>query len=52
MHYRARAIGAGLEVSSQPGGGTRVACLFTPKSADSPTIADGKVGREEPVRLE
>ncbi len=30
MHYRARVIGATLEVKSRPGAGTTVRCLFTP----------------------
>jgi two-component system CheB/CheR fusion protein len=30
MHYRARVIGATLEIKSQPGKGTRITCLFTP----------------------
>jgi len=52
MHYRAGAIGASLEVKSQPGQRTRVSCLFSPKSADSPPVAAVKAGREDAARLE
>jgi len=30
MHYRARVIGATLDLKSQPGSGTQVTCLFSP----------------------
>lgn len=30
MHYRARVIGAALEVNSRPGAGTTIRCLFLP----------------------
>ena len=36
MHYRARVIGATLEVNSRPGGGTTVRCLFVPAFSESP----------------
>ncbi|HWH69070.1 MAG TPA: ATP-binding protein, partial [Candidatus Sulfotelmatobacter sp.] len=35
MHYRARVIGASLEVRSQPGAGTLVTCRFGPLLRDS-----------------
>jgi two-component system CheB/CheR fusion protein len=35
MHYRARVIGATLELKSQPGRGTQVVCLFVPQPAES-----------------
>jgi PAS domain S-box-containing protein len=30
MHYRARVIGAALDLKSEPGSGTQVTCLFSP----------------------
>lgn len=35
MHYRARVIGATLNLQSQPGSGTCVACLFDPVSTET-----------------
>jgi PAS domain S-box-containing protein len=35
MRYRARVIGATLELNSQPGRGTRVACVFSPVSREN-----------------
>ncbi len=50
MQYRARVIGAALDVHSQPGAGTRVNCLFLPVSPKLARITDRKVRNEEPVR--
>ena len=36
MHYRARVIGATLEVKSQPGLGTQVTCVFLPGVRETP----------------
>ncbi len=36
LHYRARVIGATLNLHSQPGSGTRVTCLFLPVSRELP----------------
>jgi signal transduction histidine kinase len=36
LHYRARVIGATLNLHSQPGTGTRVTCLFLPVSREAP----------------
>jgi PAS domain S-box-containing protein len=40
MHYRARVIGATLEVTSRNGGGTTIRCLFVPAFSESrkPTV--------------
>ena len=35
MRYRARVIGATLELTSQPAQGTKVSCVFSPVSAES-----------------
>lgn len=37
MHYRARVIGATLEVNSRPGAGTIIRCLFVPAFCESPS---------------
>lgn len=39
MHYRARVIGASLNVQSRPGQGTTVTCLFLPVSREVPPDA-------------
>jgi len=36
MRYRARVIGATLDLQSRPGGGTRVSCVLRPAQADKP----------------
>ena len=36
LHYRARVIGATLNLQSQPGSGTTVTCLFLPASRELP----------------
>ena len=40
MDYRARVIGATLEVTSRPGDGTTISCLFVPAFSESrkPTV--------------
>lgn len=50
LHYRARVIGATLNLHSQPGNGTRVACLFLPMSRESRNGGARRI-REEPDRL-
>jgi nitrate/nitrite-specific signal transduction histidine kinase len=35
MRYRARVIGATLELTSRPGQGTRVACVFSPVAREN-----------------
>jgi PAS domain S-box-containing protein len=42
MHYRARVIGAALEVKSRPGGGTQVACIFLPVFRETSPSPRGK----------
>jgi signal transduction histidine kinase len=48
MHYRARVIGAVLQLESLPGSGTRVACLFFPESTKLSRVAERKM-RNQPV---
>ncbi|HTV40779.1 MAG TPA: PAS domain-containing sensor histidine kinase [Candidatus Sulfotelmatobacter sp.] len=36
MHYRARTIGATLDLKSSPGAGTRIACVFYPAASERP----------------
>jgi PAS domain S-box-containing protein len=38
MHYRARVIGATLEVQSRPGAGTTVSCVFPPVSREPSAV--------------
>jgi len=38
MRYRAKVIGATLDVKTQPGGGTEVVCLFFPARRDNESI--------------
>jgi len=46
MQYRARVIGATLNLRSQPGSGTCVTCLFVPVSADAvPVRTNGASGK-------
>ena len=40
MHYRARVIGATLEVKSQPGHGTQVTCVFLPGVREMPATSN------------
>ena len=35
MRYRARVIGATLDVASRPGQGTKVSCVFSPVSREN-----------------
>jgi PAS domain S-box-containing protein len=52
LHYRARVIGATLTLHSQPGSGTRVACLFLPVSRELPRNGAPRRRQEEPGRVE
>src|SRR5208337_2689861 len=52
LHYRARVIGATLNLQSQPGSGTRVTCLFLPVSRELPRGNAWRRPREESLRLE
>ena len=40
MHYRARVIGATLNVQSRPGQGTTITCLFLPVSRETLPVAE------------
>jgi signal transduction histidine kinase len=40
MHYRARVIGATLNVQSRPGQGTTITCLFLPVSREGMLVAE------------
>jgi PAS domain S-box-containing protein len=52
LHYRARVIGATLNLHSQPGSGTTVTCLFLPVSRELPRGGVPRRHREEPARAE
>jgi PAS domain S-box-containing protein len=52
LHYRARVIGATLNLHSQPGSGTTVACLFLPISRELPRASNPRRPREEMGRVE
>jgi len=52
LHYRARVIGATLNLQSQPGSGTTVTCLFLPVSRELPRGGTPRGHRQEPSRLE
>ncbi len=52
LHYRARVIGATLNLQSQPGSGTRVSCLFLPVSRELPRGGGPGRRREELGRVE
>jgi PAS domain S-box-containing protein len=52
LHYRARVIGATLNLQSQPGSGTTVTCLFLPKSREVPRGGGPRRLRQESGRLE
>ncbi len=52
LHYRARVIGATLNLQSQPGSGTTVSCLFLPVSRELPRGGGPRRQREEPNRVE
>jgi PAS domain S-box-containing protein len=52
LHYRARVIGATLNLHSQPGSGTMVTCLFLPVSRELPRAGGPRRQREEAVRME
>jgi signal transduction histidine kinase len=49
MNYRARVVGAVLQLESLPGSGTRVACLFLPESTKLARVAEQKLGNEQAV---
>jgi PAS domain S-box-containing protein len=52
LHYRARVIGATLNLHSKPGAGTTVTCLFLPVSRELPRVAASRRPREETSRME
>jgi PAS domain S-box-containing protein len=52
LHYRARVIGATLNLQSQPGSGTTVTCLFLPVSRELPRGGGLRRSREESSRME
>jgi PAS domain S-box-containing protein len=52
LHYRARVIGATLNLLSQPGSGTVVSCLFLPISRELPRGGAPRRQREEARRVE
>jgi PAS domain S-box-containing protein len=52
LHYRARVIGATLNLQSQPGSGTSVSCLFLPVSRELPRGGGPRRQWEEPSRVE
>jgi signal transduction histidine kinase len=52
LRYRARVIGATLNLQSQPGSGTTVTCLFLPVSGESSRGPLPRRHREEPSRAE
>jgi len=52
LHYRARVIGATLNLHSQPGSGTIVQCLFLPASREAPRGGGPRRQREEPGLVE
>lgn len=57
LHYRARVIGATLNLQSQPGTGTKVTCLFLPISRELPrnnafrALGENRGGRK-PLNLD
>jgi PAS domain S-box-containing protein len=52
LRYRARVIGATLNLQSQPGSGTTVTCLFLPVSREALGGSISRRRREEPDRAE
>jgi PAS domain S-box-containing protein len=52
LHYRARVIGATLNLQSQPGSGTTVSCLFLPVSRELPRGGGPRRHRQEASRVE
>jgi PAS domain S-box-containing protein len=52
LRYRARVIGATLNLHSRPGSGTTVSCLFLPVSREVPRGGAPQHRREEPGRAE
>jgi PAS domain S-box-containing protein len=52
LHYRARVIGATLNLHSKPGSGTTVTCLFLPVSRELPRPGAPRRQREETSRVE
>jgi signal transduction histidine kinase len=52
LHYRARVIGATLNLHSQPGAGTTVSCLFLPVAHQLSRGNGSRRLREEPLRVE
>jgi signal transduction histidine kinase len=52
LHYRARVIGATLNLQSQPGSGTTVTCLFLPVSSELPSAGGLRRQQEETSQVE
>jgi signal transduction histidine kinase len=49
MNYRARVVGAVLQLESLPGSGTRVACLVLPESTRLARVGEQKLSNEQAV---
>ncbi len=52
LHYRARVIGATLNLQTRPGSGTTVTCLFLPTSREAPSNGDSAAGRVNAAYLD
>ena len=52
LHYRARVIGAALNLQTRPGSGTMVTCLFLPTSRELPPNGDQPGIHAQPARAE
>jgi signal transduction histidine kinase len=47
MRYRARVIGAELELRSRPDSGTRVSCVFAPEKSNTSNLAETRLTKEQ-----
>jgi hypothetical protein len=52
LHYRARVIGAALNLQTRLGSGTTVTCLFLPTSRELPPNGDQPGIHAEPARTQ
>ncbi len=52
LHYRARVIGATLNLQTRPGSGTTVTCLFLPTSREVPSNGESSADRAEAAYLD
>ncbi len=50
MHYRARVVGASLNLHSRPGSGSTVSCLFLPVSRETPVKGESGNGHTDKTR--